>query len=113
MIINRRGFIAGLAALITAPAIVRAGSLMPVKQMIETIPDGEMYRVIEVITSSNGTIEVGLSRLGDYGLKARSGSFMTTWDNPHIVEVGGINIGDYINIMQTPRTNMDRYLTDE
>jgi len=31
----RRSFIAGLgAALITAPAIVRAGSLMPVKQMI-------------------------------------------------------------------------------
>lgn len=32
---NRRSFLAGLgAALITAPAIVRAGSLMPVRQMI-------------------------------------------------------------------------------
>ncbi len=28
---SRRGFIAGLASLIAAPAIVRAGSLMPVK----------------------------------------------------------------------------------
>ena len=35
MITSRRSFIAGLgAALITAPAIVRAGSLMPVRTMI-------------------------------------------------------------------------------
>jgi hypothetical protein len=33
MITSRRSFITGLAALITAPAIVRAGSLMPVKVM--------------------------------------------------------------------------------
>ena len=34
MITSRRSFLTGLgAALITAPAIVRAGSLMPVKQM--------------------------------------------------------------------------------
>lgn len=33
--IERRSFITGLIALVTAPAIVRAGSLMPVKQMIE------------------------------------------------------------------------------
>lgn len=36
MIQTRRGFIAGLGAcLITAPAIVRAGSLMPVKVMLD------------------------------------------------------------------------------
>lgn len=35
MISSRRSFLVGLgAALITAPAIVRAGSLMPVRQMI-------------------------------------------------------------------------------
>lgn len=32
--IERRSFITGLIALVAAPAIVRAGSLMPVKQMI-------------------------------------------------------------------------------
>jgi len=35
---NRRGFLTGLgAALVAAPAIVRAGSLMPVKTMIEPV----------------------------------------------------------------------------
>lgn len=32
---TRRGFITGLISLVAAPAIVRAGSLMPVKVMIE------------------------------------------------------------------------------
>jgi hypothetical protein len=32
--IGRRSFITGLVALVAAPAIVRAGSLMPVRQMI-------------------------------------------------------------------------------
>lgn len=35
--IRRRGFIAGLGALLAAPAVVRAGSLMPVRVM----PDPE------------------------------------------------------------------------
>lgn len=42
MITSRRAFITGLgAALVTAPAIVRAGSLMPVKQMptVEMLKD--------------------------------------------------------------------------
>lgn len=35
MITSRRSFLTGLgAALVVAPAIVRAGSLMPVKQMV-------------------------------------------------------------------------------
>jgi len=39
MILPRRSFLTGIGAtLITAPAIVRAGSLMPVKQML--IGDG-------------------------------------------------------------------------
>jgi hypothetical protein len=33
-LIGRRGFIAGLACLVAAPAIVRAGSLMPVRAML-------------------------------------------------------------------------------
>jgi hypothetical protein len=37
---SRRGFITGLISLVAAPAIVRAGSLMPVKAMdIERLPD--------------------------------------------------------------------------
>lgn len=41
--IGRRSFLTGIgAALITAPAIVRAGSLMPVKQMIV---DPRMVRI--------------------------------------------------------------------
>lgn len=33
--IGRRGFLTGLGALIAAPAIVRASSLMPVKALVE------------------------------------------------------------------------------
>lgn len=91
---TRRSLITGLAALIAAPAIVRAGSLMPVKQMIEPIREvGELYRVMSVVTSSNGLIEVGL---GQHGLAA--GSFTTSWDNPNLAGCGGINIGDVIQI---------------
>jgi hypothetical protein len=37
LLTSRRGFLTGLGAvLVAAPAIVRAGSLMPVKAMIET-----------------------------------------------------------------------------
>lgn len=35
--IGRRSFITGLIALVAAPAIVRAGSLMPIKQMIHAV----------------------------------------------------------------------------
>jgi hypothetical protein len=37
MIIGRRSLLTGLVGLVAAPAIIRAGSLMPVKQMIEPI----------------------------------------------------------------------------
>ena len=38
MITSRRAFLIGLgAALITAPAIVRAGALMPVKQIVKPV----------------------------------------------------------------------------
>lgn len=48
MILHRRSFITGLISLIAAPAIIRAGSLMPVKQMI--IPPGEYTIVIDSLT---------------------------------------------------------------
>jgi hypothetical protein len=37
MLISRRGLITGLASLVAAPAIVRAGSLMPVKAWADAI----------------------------------------------------------------------------
>lgn len=45
---SRRSFITGLAALVAAPAIVRAGSLMPVKTMIEP---RRFYAIGDSITS--------------------------------------------------------------
>lgn len=47
MITSRRSFLTGLGAvLITAPAIVRAGSLMPVKVM----PQMSLYEELTVVT---------------------------------------------------------------
>src|SRR6266704_3082525 len=47
MITSRRSFLTGLgAALVTAPAIVRATSLMPIKQMIAPIDINEMVRLL-------------------------------------------------------------------
>lgn len=39
--IGRRGFIAGLASLIAAPAIVQASSLMPVRGIVMPVSFGE------------------------------------------------------------------------
>ena len=50
MTTTRRGFIAGLAALIAAPAIVRASSLMPIRTPKLIIPTPKFY--------SNRTIRV-------------------------------------------------------
>lgn len=58
MITSRRTFLTGLgAALITAPAIVRAGSLMPVKQMVD-LPEG-LVRIEGLIASEYDWVTVG------------------------------------------------------
>lgn len=44
---TRRSLITGLIALVAAPAIVRAGSLMPVKQMI--LPPASMWEEVKWI----------------------------------------------------------------
>ena len=41
MIVQRRQFLTGLAALIVAPAIVRAGSIMPVRSFTPSLPYAE------------------------------------------------------------------------
>ncbi len=70
---SRRGLITGLIALIAAPAIVRAGSLMPVKQMLTLgppdilpppIPIWEENRLIyrmqlTIRRQDDGSIELG------------------------------------------------------
>lgn len=43
--LSRRSIITGLVALVAAPAIVRAGSLMPVKVMIEPYGTGPMVLI--------------------------------------------------------------------
>lgn len=39
MIIERRSFIKGLAALFVAPAIIRAENLMPIREMVPGVPE--------------------------------------------------------------------------
>ena len=52
--ISRRSLITGLISLVAAPAIVRAGSLMPVKQMVTTrvgytsLDPAAIYQITEV-----------------------------------------------------------------
>lgn len=46
MTLHRRSFITGLVSLVAAPAIVRAGSLMPVKVMIEPYGIGPMMTAV-------------------------------------------------------------------
>lgn len=43
--IGRRGFITGLVSLVAAPAIVRAGSLMPVKMVEFEFSSTELYGI--------------------------------------------------------------------
>lgn len=58
--IGRRGFITGLVALVAAPAIVRAGSLMPVKIMIEPV-----YGVGPVMRAIDGWSETTLYEISE------------------------------------------------
>lgn len=48
--ISRRSIMTGLVSLVAAPAIVRAGSLMPVKMMIEQ-PDFWLFNEAELVKS--------------------------------------------------------------
>lgn len=64
--IGRRGFITGLVSLVAAPAIVRAGSLMPVKAM--TMADELALinaRIHHAMMQANPTIRV-LAEFGDW-----------------------------------------------
>lgn len=47
--IGRRGFITGLISLVAAPAIVRAGSLMPVKVMEPLYGRGPAMEAVEIL----------------------------------------------------------------
>lgn len=44
---KRRAFIGGLIALVAAPAIVRAGSLMPVKTVVERFTEADFAELMD------------------------------------------------------------------
>lgn len=48
MEINRRGLIVGLASFIAAPAVVRAGNIMPVRRIISTMPRERIWQTWEL-----------------------------------------------------------------
>lgn len=50
---NRRGFLAGLAALVAAPAIIRPGILMPVKPLFKPT----LWNVGDVLFNGNAAVE--------------------------------------------------------
>ena len=54
MIITRRGLITGLATFLAAPAIVRAGSLMPVKAWADTQDHGAVIVSYPLSTDPDG-----------------------------------------------------------
>ena len=56
---NRRGFITGLISLVAAPAIVRAGSLMPVKTFV--LDDGVMlYSIVHPLPYKEITFDYNI-----------------------------------------------------
>lgn len=46
MLVNRRGVLAGLGAVLAAPAIVHAGNLMPVRSIERLLQKGPMIRML-------------------------------------------------------------------
>ena len=70
MIIGRRGFLAGLGALIAAPAIVRASVIMPVKPML-FVPEPKI--ITDLTFQIEGYVrESDLDNLGKYNPKTLS-----------------------------------------
>lgn len=65
--IGRRGFITGLISLVAAPAIVRAGSLMPVKTMLADVSSDSFvaYEWQYALPRGLDTAPVGLSAYGE------------------------------------------------
>lgn len=45
MSLSRRGLLTGLGAIIAAPAIVRAASLMPVRGIVMDVPRADYYHL--------------------------------------------------------------------
>lgn len=54
MVLHRRALITGFASLLAAPAIVRAGALMPVRRVI--IPPGGLWRLYNQGVQTDGQI---------------------------------------------------------
>ena len=63
--IHRRSFITGLVSLVAAPAIVRVGSHMPVRVMVEPYGVGPMMSILDDLKWVRGEIDIitGISDL--------------------------------------------------
>lgn len=61
---NRRGFLTGVAGLLAAPAIVRAGSLMPVSAF-EQIPT-EVWEAVQLGATGGAFTRSGVAGIGPY-----------------------------------------------
>jgi hypothetical protein len=81
MILNRRGFIAGLISLVAAPAIVRVQSIMPVKAVAVELPPspplGPHHELIGVLKDSVFGDE---TYPGNWRLFGIPSSFEKDWD---------------------------------
>jgi hypothetical protein len=58
MLINRRGLITGLVSFVAAPAIVRAGSLMPVRSIVMPAPNPYHAMPGDMAVNDEGLIAV-------------------------------------------------------
>jgi hypothetical protein len=94
---NRRGFLSGIIALAAAPAIVRAGSLMPVKVMPEEWCD---------FTTANMTVKA-YDRYA-FGYRERGNWFLITDLNTLTVEERAISD----RIVQQNRDARERMAAD-
>lgn len=66
LILPRRSFLAGLGALVAAPAIVRAESLMPIKTLeIIAPPKARIFRIVQTMRSLDQWVEVTASEVMD------------------------------------------------
>jgi hypothetical protein len=90
--INRRGLITGLISFMAAPAIVRAGSLMPVKMI------GERYSAIEIINKMQDTLMAQINIETTFQRELKIGDLITFTAGEY--KIVGIAAKDYYDDIQ-------------
>lgn len=95
---SRRSFLLGLGAAVCAPAIIRPGLLMPVKQIIQSEEGGGIaVRCITSLLPNGGILEYPLADV------MLAGSLLSQIAGVAIESKGGIKIGDIVAFRQRPR----------